>query len=136
MLSWNHAHDWVVQRCYHELSCVTIRFERGMPSLDELRAVRRCLPQFRDTPPGELRTTIGAMGALHLERMPTGESLRLAEAARLAGLNVVTDNASFLSYLPYNRTTGCAWLIEDDTEAQAVAEAMISTGVPVQDVEA
>jgi hypothetical protein len=37
--------------------------------------------------------------------------------------------------LPVDRTTGCAWLIEDAAEARSVAEAMIAAGVPVQAVE-
>jgi hypothetical protein len=49
---------------------------------------------------------------------------------------VVAESASFVSYLPYDRTTGCAWLIEDDAEATAIAQAMLAAGVPVQDVEA
>jgi hypothetical protein len=62
--------------------------------------------------------------------------MRLVEAARGAGLGVLAENVSFISYLPYDRTTGCALLIEDDAEARSVAEAMIAAGVPVQEVEA
>jgi hypothetical protein len=35
-----------------------------------------------------------------------------------------------------DRTTGCAWLIEDDDEAADVAQAMLQEGVPIQDIEA
>ena len=53
--------------------------------------------------------------------MPTPEARRLIEAAQAEGLQVVAEAASFVSYLPYERTTGCAWLIEDDAESAAVA---------------
>jgi hypothetical protein len=51
-------------------------------------------------------------------------------------LEVVAESASFVSYLPYDRTTGRAWLIEDNAKATAIAQAMLREGVPVQDIEA
>ena len=60
----------------------------------------------------------------------------MIEAAQAQGLEVIAESASFVSYLPYDRTTGRAWVIEDDDEAAAVAQAMLQEGVPVQDVEA
>lgn len=136
MLSWDRSHDWVVQRYYNDLTRVTIRFQHGEPSLGELAAIRRALPQFRDMPPAELRAVIRSAGSLALGKMPTRVALRIVEAARAAGLDVLAENVSFVSYLPYDRTTGCAWLIEDDAECRAVAEDMIAAGVPVQEVEA
>jgi len=135
MHSWDRSHDWVVQRYYYDLTRVAIRFEGGSPTVAELLAARRCLPQFRDTPPAELRASIGIAGSLSLGEMPTREARRLAEAAEAAGLDVVMDNASFISYLPYDRTAGCAWLIEDDAKARSIAEAMIAAGVPLQEVD-
>jgi hypothetical protein len=136
MVSWDQTHDWVVRQFYNDLTRVTIRFSEGVPSVSELIAVRRSLPQFRDTPPAELRAAIAGTGSLLLGEMPTREARRLIEAARDTGLNVLADNVSFISYLPYDRTTGCALLIEDDAEARSVAEAMIAAGVPVEAVEA
>jgi hypothetical protein len=100
-----------------------------------LIAVRRSLPQFRDTPPAELRSAIAGAGSLFLGEMPTREAMRLVETARSAGLNVLAENVSFISYLPYDRTTGCVLLVEDDAEARIVAEAMIAAGAPVEAVE-
>jgi hypothetical protein len=68
--------------------------------------------------------------------MPAPEARRVIDAVKAQGLEVVAESASFVSYLPYDRTTGCAWPIEDDAEAAAVAQAMLREGVPVQDVEA
>jgi hypothetical protein len=136
MLEWDRSHDWVVQRNFHELTRVSIRFRQGTPSVAELIAVRRCLAQFRNWPPGALREAIRASGMLALGDLPTREARPLIESATAEGLEVVAENCSFVSYLPHDRTTGCAWLIEDDAESREVAEAMIALGVPVQPVEA
>jgi hypothetical protein len=136
MLSWDHSHDWVVQRFYNDLTRVMIRFERGGPSLNELIALRRCLPQFRDTPPAKLQDAIGSTGLIDLGAMPTPDAKRLIKVTQAAGLDVQSENVSFIRFLPFDRTTGCAWLIENDAEARFVAEAMIAAGVPVQAVEA
>lgn len=135
MLSWDRSHEWIVVRCYNDLTRMTIRFERGSPTVAELFALRRCLTQFRDTPPAELRAAIGNAGSLPLGEMETREARRLVEAVRAAGLDVVAENTSFISYVPYDRTTNSVWIIEDDAEARSVAEAMIASGVPVHYVE-
>jgi hypothetical protein len=135
MLAWDRSHSWVVQRYYNDRSRVKIRFEKGLPSVTELIAIRKLLPKFRDIAPASLRSLIGASGELCLEEMMSmTEVRRLVEVARRQGLVAVAEDASFVSYLPFDQTTNCAWLIENDAEALAVAKAMIAEGVPVQDV--
>src|SRR5438067_8528983 len=136
MLTWDRSHDYVLHRFWNDLTRVTIRFHNAPPSVHELVALRRCLSQFRDVAPATLRDQIGDSRDLSLGEMPTPEARRVIEAAQAQGLEVGAESASFVSYLPYDRTTGCAWLIEDDAEASAIAQAMLATGVPVQDVEA
>jgi hypothetical protein len=136
MLTWDRSHDYVLHRFRNDLTRVTIRFRDALPSVQELVALRRCLPQFRDVAPATLRSQIGDSRQLSLGGMPTQEARSVIESAQAQGLEVVAESASFVSYLPYDRTTGCAWLIEDDAEAAAVAQAMLLEGVPVQDIEA
>jgi hypothetical protein len=136
MLTWDRSHDYVLHRFWNDLTRVRIRFHNTPPSVHELVALRRCLPRVRDVAPAALRSQIRDCRELSLGEMPTPEARRIIEAAQAQGLDVVAESASFVSYLPYDRTTGCAWLIEDDTEAAAVAQAMLQEGVPVQDIEA
>ena len=133
---WDRTHDWVLHRHWEYLTRVTIRFRTGKPSLAELVAVRRCLPQFRYMPPAAVRETIGDSGELSLGVFPTLEGISIVEAARVEGLEVVTAGASSVSYLPEDRTDGCLWVIEDEAESQAVAKSMLAAGIPVQDEEA
>jgi hypothetical protein len=136
MLAWDHSHDWVLQRFWNDLTRVTIRFPQGTPSVVELAALRRCLPQFRNMSPAALRAMIGDSGMLALGVLPTPEAQRLIEKAPSEQLEVIAESASFVSYLPYDRTAGCAWLIEDSAEAAAVAQAMLTAGIEVQCIEA
>src|SRR4051812_39916329 len=136
MLTWDRSHDYVLHRFWNDLTRVTIKFRNAPPSVQEMVAVRRCLPQLRDVVPATLRSQIGDSQQLSLGEMPTPEARGVIEAAQAQGLDVVAESASFVSYLPYDRTTGCAWLIEDDAEAAAVARAILQDGMPVQDTEA
>ncbi len=79
---------------------------------------------------------IPASGVLDLGVLPTPAARQLIEEAQAEGLAVVGEIASFVSYLPYDRTIGCAWLIEDHAEALSVAQAMLAAGVPVKNIEA
>ena len=136
MLAWDRTHDWVLNRFWNDLTRVTIHFSEERPSLAEMAAVRRCLPQFRDLAPSAVKEKIAGSRTLLLGAMPTPEARTLIEALQNEGLQVVADAASFVCYLPHDRTTDCAWLIEDDAESAAVAQAMLAAGVPVQDIEA
>jgi hypothetical protein len=136
MPTWDRSHDYVLQRFWNELVRVTIRFKNSSPSVAELAAIRRCLPQFRDTAPASLRKSIGDSQTLALGEMPGRLARQLIEILAAEGLEVVAQSASYVSYLPFDRTTGCAWLIEDEAEAMAVAKEMMAAGVPVHDIEA
>ena len=136
MLTWDRTHDYVLHRISNDLTRVTIRIRDAPPSVQELAALRRCLPQYRDVAPTTIRSQIGDCRQLSLGDMPSPEARRVIEAVQAQGLEVVAESASFVCYLPYDRTTGCAWLIEDDEQAAAVAQAMLQEGVPVQDIEA
>jgi hypothetical protein len=134
MLAWDRTHDWELQRFWGDRTRVTIQFRQQRPSVAELASVRRCLPQYRHMAPATVRATIGESGELPLGELFTPDALELIKAAEEQGLRVVAERASFVSYLPFDRTTGCAWLIEDEAEAAEVARAMLAAGVPVREV--
>jgi hypothetical protein len=136
MLDWDRLHDYVLHRYFHDRARVSIRFRGAPVSAQELMALRRCVPRFRDMAPSSVRESIGDSAELSLGEMPGPEARRWITAIEAEGLQVVAESASFISYLPVNRTTGSAWLIENDDEAAAIAQAMLAAGVPVQDIEA
>ena len=135
MLAWDDSHDWVLLRMRKEITRVTIRFDQERPSLAELAAVRRSLPQFRDSAPATLKEKIGDSGMLPLGAMPTVEARRLIEAVQSAGLQVVAESESFVGYLPQDRTAGSVLLIEDAAKSAEIMQAMMAAGIPVEDVE-
>jgi hypothetical protein len=136
MADWNRSHDWVLQRFWNDLTRVTIRFRCERPSVVELVALRRCLPEFQNVSPRALREEIGKSGVLSLGVLPTRQARNMIGAMQGQGLEVVAENASFASYLPLDRTCGCALLIEDDKEAESVAREMLALGIPIEDVQA
>lgn len=78
---------------------------------------------------------VDAAGQLDIGMLPTPEAQQLIEDAQAMGFKVVAEDASEDGYLPFDRTTGSAWLIEDPDEASAVARAMLAAGVPVESTE-
>ncbi len=64
--------------------------------------------------------------------LPGPEARRLLDELRRAGLRAELRNTSGVSYLPLDRTTGAALLVQDAAESRRVAEEMIQAGVPVE----
>src|SRR5260370_28047841 len=99
MVAWDHLHDWVLQRFWHDLTRVAILFRQRPPSVADLLAVRRCLPQFRDKPPAVIRALVPDSGVLALGVLPTPEARRVVETAKGEGLDVIAGRASVVAYL-------------------------------------
>lgn len=135
MADWDRTHDWELIRIFQDLTRVTISFKAAVPSLPELAAIRRCLPQFQHMPPAALLSAIGGAGVLPLGVLPTPEARELIRTTEAAGLRVMGEGASEVGYLPFDRTTGCGMLIEDDEEADKVTREMLAAGVPVRCIE-
>lgn len=134
MKEWDRTHDWVVQCFESDRAELTVLFEGARPALNELAALRQCLSQFRDLPPAAARARAGTDGRLALGELPGPEPRRLSDDLRRAGLQAELRNTSAVTYLPLDRTTGAAWIVENDEEARRLAERMIQAGVPVERV--
>jgi hypothetical protein len=132
--AWDRTHDWVLHHIRRDLTRLKICFQQVPPSIADLAAARRCCAQFRNMAAEAVRAAVGDAQVLDLGTMPSAEARRLIQSIQGEGLEVVAEYASFVGYLPYDRTTGCAWLIEDEAEASAVAQDMLASGIPVQDV--
>jgi hypothetical protein len=135
MDDWDRTHSWIVYRTRHDMRRVKIKFACSSPSAIELLAVRKCFPQFRDLVPEKLKATVSGgeldVGVISGRMVPS-----LMHAAREYQLHLNVVDASWINHLPFDRTTGHVWLIEDHAEGEAIAAEMIAAGVPVEDSEA
>jgi hypothetical protein len=134
MFDWDRAHDWVLQRYASDRAELTVLFAGSRASLRELAALRRCLPGLRDQSPAVARARTGTEGRYELGELPGSEARRIRDMLKGAGLTVEFRNMSNVSYLPLDRTTGTALIVEDDAEMSLLAQQMIQAGVRVVDI--
>src|SRR2546429_5696278 len=87
-LNWDRSHDVVLQRFHHDVTRVAIQFQQAPPSITELMALRRCLPQFRHLPPAVLRERLSESQELSLGELPTIEARRIIDGIQATGLRV------------------------------------------------
>jgi kynureninase len=135
MIYWERSHEWVLYKTYYCRTSITIYFQQDTPSVAEMFAVRKCLPQFCNIPLAELRESIAKVGSLFLGEMDTREAREIITVTRNAGLNTIEKSRSFISYLPHDLTTNHALIIEDEVESQSVAAEMIKAGIPIKLIE-
>ncbi len=135
MADWERSHDWVLIKYNRNYTRIIIHFQQDKPSIGELLAVRRCLPQFSHDSPAKIRTLIIEAGGLFLDEMLSSDAVRVMEGIKGQGLNISVESRSFASYLPIDRTTGSALLIEDEFKKCRVVEEMIAAGVPIENNE-
>ncbi|MCC7422850.1 MAG: hypothetical protein IT428_21445 [Planctomycetaceae bacterium] len=135
MLEWDRSHKYELVRFFTEVIRITIHFRDGVASIAEMRSLRRALPEYRNMPPAEFRERLRSIPALDLGELPGQVARSLISQLRQEGLQVVSENASRYGYLPYDVTTGAAWLIEDEMELQEIVNQMLAEGIPVRSVE-
>ena len=135
MADWDRNRDWVVHRTRWKRTSLLLSFAGGGPTARELQALRAVVSELREQPPAEILDAIGPTGVLCLDDRAASEADRIASELQRAGLRVRVEDASYDGYLPVDRASGDAWLIEDDAEAKRIGLEMLEAGFPVVESE-
>ncbi len=130
---WDGTEDWVLAKHVHRHRRLRIRFSGKRPTVSELSAIRKLLEHHRHVPPAELRSMIEDTGELDLGCIAPARATKVLDRANDLGLHITATDASVTSYLPINRTTKDALLIDDDELNETVVQEMLKRGVPVID---
>ncbi|MCC7423420.1 MAG: hypothetical protein IT428_24350 [Planctomycetaceae bacterium] len=134
MHDWDRSHSWIVHRCNYRQSRVVIHFVAETPSVSELMAVRRAIPEFRDTSPAALRSMIGSTGVLRTKTMNPNDVKSALRLALSQNLTATEEDMSYSELVPYDKTEDVDLVLDDKEEMRAVAEAMIAAGIKVKDL--
>ena len=129
------GHTWELHRRWRQVSVVTIHFTAPRATVRELAGLRKCLSELADLPPAEALARIGESGSLLLPELDTREATRLVAKLSRHGLRSSIESRVDAEVLAFDRTTGCALIMEDESEARRVKAEMMAAGVPVYDSE-
>ena len=130
---WDGSEDWVLSKHMHRAMRLKIKCSGKRPSVSELLAIRKLLEQHRQGPPAELRSVIKDTGELDLGNIAPARATEIVNRANDLGLHIIATDVSVTSYLPINRATKDAMLIDDDELNERVVQEMLKRGVPVID---
>jgi hypothetical protein len=132
---WNGSEDWVLSAHYNSQASVKISFAGKQPTSKEIAAIRKLIPIYRNTPVIEVKSLLSHQKEIDLGVLSWSETNRMIEYSRELDLEVIAVDSSHTSYLPINRSTNQALLIEDNALANRIIEKMLKLGVPVVDFE-
>jgi hypothetical protein len=130
---WDGPERWVLLRHVYAETAVTVRFAGDRPSLLEIARVRRLIPQFHQTPSGEVKRFLHGRDRLRLGRMPVPQAAEIAARGRQLGLIVEERAVARAVCLPYRPADRMILTIDDDDLSERVVAAMLQAGVPVVD---
>ncbi len=130
---WDGTEDWVLSKQVRQAKRLKITFSGKRPTASELSALRKVLEQHRHVPPAKIRSMIEDTGEMDLGCFAPARATEIVNGANKLGLDITVTDASVTSYLPINRTTKDALLIDDDELNEAVVQEMLKRGVPVID---
>ena len=132
---WDGTEDWVLYKLFIEQTTLTVHFAGQTPSIQEIIALRKLLPEDRYLPPGEVRTAIGHNKTLELPIKQQPEASFLAERGQSLGLNISEEDTSYIYYLPILRqgdpVVESGPIMDDEALEQEIVSRMIAAGVPI-----
>lgn len=125
---------WVLLQSNLELVDPVLLFPPGGPSLEMVAYVRKVLPEFADLSSAQVYAELKGKQRVPLERCSAERASALVELLGIQGISL--DLFPIPSgYLPANRISGSALIIEDNDEARAVCAEALRRGVPALSVD-
>lgn len=128
---WDRSRAWCLLKFTQELRTLTVHFSESCPALSELVALRQCIPGLASLSPGKLRAEVGNSPTYELRNVGAVDASKTEGSLRAAGFEVDIAVHVSVGYLPYDKTSKVAWLIEDDSKARMICDEMLASGVPV-----
>jgi predicted transcriptional regulator len=130
---WDGSENWSLSANYHSQSNVKIVFFGNKPTMKEIAAVRKLITAYQNIPAIEIKSLLSNRKEIDLGILSSMETNRIKKHAIELNLTIIAVDSSYTSYLPINRTTNHALLIEDDTLARRVTAKMLEFGIPIID---
>jgi sulfur transfer complex TusBCD TusB component (DsrH family) len=130
---WDGSEDWGLSANYNHQSNVKIVFCGNKPTMKEIAAVRKLITAYQNIPAIEVKSLLSNRKEIDLGILSSMEANRIKKRAVELNLTIIAVDSSYTSYLPINRTTNHAFLIEDDALARRVTAKMLKFGVPIID---
>ena len=130
---WDGSEDWGLIAHHQSQTRVKVTFSDSQPSIEEIASIRKLVEAYQNTPITEIKSLLSSRKEIDLGILPGIEANRIVRRAKQLRLRIISTDASTTSYLPINRKTNMALVIEDDTIAKRVIEKMMECGIPVID---
>ena len=132
-MDWDRDGQWEIQVVHEHYARLEVRFENAVPSIAELQSLRAALPEFRDISPHRLRQQIIDRGVL-FKQLDDFKAREMRDRLEAAGVAFDYHPWSEVSYLPFDRRTNVAMLIEDPDVEREVVESMRKAGIPFVEI--
>ena len=130
------APEWCLHVIHRHERRLVIVFDSAGPTARDVSAMRQVFEELRAQPANVVWATIKGLQRVPLTEVHSPvDAPGLTEAARRSGLVVEVLATDTVEYLPFNRKTNTALLIESDDLKARVAQRMLAAGVACQQVE-
>jgi hypothetical protein len=103
---WDGTQHWVLTEGIIPREVVYVHFKGDTPSMQELMALRKLLPEFQHMPVQALKKQLGNLKTLILGAYYPSESLHMVHRAMALDLKIEQQDQSYTGYIPYHPNTG------------------------------
>jgi hypothetical protein len=125
---------WILQRFDRDLMEIEILFDETGPSIKEIKALRSVIPEYGRRKIKAVFDELRGQRQIRIGEFESIEGRRIAEACDKEKVRTRIKGRVETTFLPFNKETQLALVIEDDTVALAVAEEGIRQGMKVEHI--
>ena len=130
------APEWCLRITHRHERRIVVTFDRPGPTVSDVVRMREVFEELQSRSAQAIWTEVrGELRVVLRQVYSPVDAPGVAERAWAQGLRVEVIGADTVSYLPFNRKTEAALVIESDELLASVAERMLVAGAPSEHIE-
>jgi hypothetical protein len=128
---WDKRNGWgLSQHTYSEIS-INVIFSNNIPNMKEIFDIRKLSKEFREISIVKIKSKIGNNGKAFIGKFGSIEANRIINRAKELNLTLGVIEECIITYLPVNKESKNALIIEDDELANNITKRMLDEGIPI-----
>lgn len=123
---------WVLERFDRDLIEIEILFSNSGPSIKEIQALRSAIPEYSHRKIQEVFSDLQGLSKLWIGEFESIEGRRIVKACEKEKIRVRIKERVETHFMPVNKITQMALVIEDESLALEVAKEGMRQGMEVE----
>ena len=128
---WDGSENWGLIQYNASLTKLEVHFVSDVPTVAEIIALRKLIPEYRNLPLKEIKLKLGSSGYLLLGTFSGHEAISIYYRGINLNLDMERHDVSTIYYQIIEQATETVLTIENKDLERRIAQTMLEHGIPI-----